>query len=127
MDTSLSDLEGFRQQKGWFHALLSLLAKTLETEAKPSSLACTRKDSEPARGAMEITQNIHIQQDEKGSFVVVHKHKDFQQDTFLVKSKTGLVPLVRNLINGRLPALRDLYLPEGGQPTESMEKARPLD
>lgn len=73
-------------------------------------------------------QVIHIEAHENGGFTLQHKHKDFYGETYLPKSKPGLLSAVRNLIYGYLPSSEDLRLPEGGKPTApDFCRAKPLD
>ena len=72
---------------------------------------------------MEIVQNIHIKRFTDGSFSVEHKHSGFQPEAYVVKSKTGIPAVIRNLTNGFLPDIRDLYAVEGSEPTTALEMA----
>ena len=70
---------------------------------------------------MKLVQEIHIKHFDDGTFSVSHKHFRFQLESYIVKSKIGTPPVVRNLINGFLPTLQDLYVLEGSEPTTSLD------
>ncbi len=63
-------------------------------------------------------------------FILEHKHKDYNQESYLLKSNIGVLNSIENLLNGLQPDPCDMHRKEDTAPiihTGDWKKPRPLD